>query len=75
MLKKKTRENVKIKHMKRSRTDVIYDGIIFIFLTLIFLVAAYPLYFIVISSISNREAVAGGKVVFFPVGINFKGYI
>lgn len=75
MLKKKAGVNGKVKHMKRSRTDVIYDGIIFIFLTLIFLVAAYPLYFIVISSISNPEAVAGGKVVFFPVGINFKGYI
>ncbi|WZL80554.1 carbohydrate ABC transporter permease [Vallitaleaceae bacterium 9-2] len=58
----------------RSKEDKIYDGIIFFILTVIFLVVAYPLYFIIISSISNPEAVSTGKVVFYPVGITFKGY-
>ena len=48
MLKKKAGVNGKVKHMKRSRTDVIYDGIIFIFLTLIFWLL--PIRFILLSS-------------------------
>lgn len=60
--------------VRRSREDVIYDTVIFIILTTIFLVVAYPLYFIIISSISDPTAVAGGKVILFPVGINLRGY-
>ncbi len=62
------------KKVKRSREDVIFDSIIFVILTVIFLIVAYPLYFIIISSISAPEAVAGGKVVLLPVDINFRGY-
>ena len=31
-------------HLKRARGDVVYDTIIFIILTLLFLIVAYPLY-------------------------------
>lgn len=57
-----------------SRQDKIYDISIFIILTIIFLIVAYPLYFIVISSISNPEAVSSGEVFLYPKGITFKGY-
>ena len=60
--------------MKRSREDVIYDVIIFFILTLVFLIVAYPLYFVVISSFSDPVAVAGGKVIFYPIGFTLDGY-
>ncbi|WP_243428194.1 carbohydrate ABC transporter permease [Clostridium rhizosphaerae] len=63
-----------MKRGKRSGHDKIYDAVVFIILTAIFIIVAYPLYFIVISSISDPKAVAGGNVTLFPVGINFKGY-
>lgn len=66
--------NAAKKMVKRSKEDVIFDTIIFIILTIIFLIVAYPLYFIIISSISAPEAVAGGKVVLLPVDINLRGY-
>lgn len=62
------------KKIRRSREDVIFDAVLFIILTLIFIIVAYPLYFIIISSISDPKAVAGGKVIFYPIGLNFKGY-
>lgn len=65
---------MKKNRMKRSRKDVIYDTIIFVILSFLFLIVAYPLYFIIIASISNPEAVAGGKVVLFPVGFSLAGY-
>ena len=60
--------------MRRAREDVIYDTIIFIILTLIFLIVAYPLYFVIISSFSDPVKVAGGKVILVPVGFTLDGY-
>ena len=45
-----------------------------LFLTILALIVLYPLYFIVIASISDSDAVLAGKVVLYPVGINFDGY-
>jgi len=39
------------------------------------LVIVYPLYFIVIASISDPNLVQQGKVVFFPRGVTFDGYL
>ncbi len=61
-------------HLKRTRSDVIYDTIIFILLTFIFLIVAYPLYFVIISSFSDPIKVAGGKVVWKPEGFTLDGY-
>ena len=48
------------KKMKRCKEDVIFDTVVFIVLTLILLIVAYPLYWVVISSISDPSAVSGG---------------
>ena len=60
--------------VKRARGDVIYDTVIFIILTFIFLVVAYPLYFVIISSISDPIEVSAGKVTLAPVGFTLDGY-
>ena len=57
------------KKIRRSREDVIFDIVLFIILTLIFVIVAYPLYFIIISSVSDPKAVAGGKVIFYLIGL------
>ena len=58
----------------RCRSDVIYDTILFILLTLVFLVVAYPLYFVIISSVSDPIAVSNGEVTFYPIGFTLDGY-
>ena len=63
------------KHLKRCTGDKVFDTVIFIILTFIFLIVAYPLYFVVISSISDPELVASGKVVLYPIGVTADGYI
>ncbi len=62
------------KRMRRARGDVIYDTVIFIILTFIFLIVAYPLYFVIISSISDPIEVSAGKVTLAPVGFTWDGY-
>lgn len=56
------------------RSDVIYDTILFILLSLVFLVVAYPLYFVIISSVSDPIAVSNGEVTFYPIGFTLDGY-
>jgi putative aldouronate transport system permease protein len=60
--------------MGRSRADVFFDALNFAVLSLVFLVAAYPLYFVIIASFSDPKAVAGGAVMFYPIKINLEGY-
>ena len=54
---------------------MIFDTIIFIILTALLLIVAYPLWWVIISSISDPKAVSGGQVVWYPVGLTFRGYL
>ncbi|MGG3468495.1 carbohydrate ABC transporter permease [Neobacillus pocheonensis] len=58
----------------KSKEDKIFDTINFIFLTLICLAVLYPLYFVVIASISNPDLVYNGSVWLLPKEITFEGY-
>ena len=71
---KKENSNMKTKPVKRCREDVIFDTVIFIILTLILFVVAYPLYWVIISSFSDPTAVSAGKVLLRPMGFTLKGY-
>lgn len=59
---------------RRSMGDKVYDAILFILLTIVLLIVAYPLYFIIISSFSDPIRVARGEVLFFPIGFTLDGY-
>lgn len=46
----------------------------YIILGLVFLVVAYPLYFVVVASISSPAAVGTGQVTWKPIGLTLEGY-
>lgn len=60
--------------VKDSLGDKIFYIIIYIILGLLALIILYPLYFIIIASFSDPDAVLSGKVILYPVGVNFDGY-
>lgn len=65
--------------MKRTKistspADKTFDIMNYIILTIALLLVSYPLYFIVIASISDPSAVYAGKVVLFPQGFTLDGY-
>lgn len=60
--------------IKDTVGDKVFHIITYIVLGLLALIILYPVYFIVIASISDPDAVLAGKVVFLPVGITFSGY-
>ncbi len=60
--------------IKQSKKDNIFDVFNTIFLVITFALVAYPIVYIISSSISDPEVVMRGGIVLWPVGINFDGY-
>jgi putative aldouronate transport system permease protein len=54
--------------------EIVFRIVLFIVCALIFLTVAYPLYFIIIASISDSTLVSTGKVLLFPKGTSLFGY-
>ncbi len=61
--------------IKDTTGDKVFHTITYILLGMLALIILYPVYFIVIASISDPDAVLAGKVVLLPVGINIDGYM
>lgn len=59
---------------KLSKADKVYYGITYSVLILLAIIIVYPMYFIVIASISSPDAIFNGEVIFWPKGIDFVGY-
>ena len=57
-----------------TREDKIVTATVYVTLSLIFLIIAYPLYFVVIASISDPLLVSTGDVWAYPRGVTFAGY-
>ncbi|MDL2233654.1 carbohydrate ABC transporter permease [Ruminococcaceae bacterium OttesenSCG-928-L11] len=59
---------------RKSKQDIIFDVVVFIICLLFFLAAFYPLYFVIIASVSDPTAVSLGKVLWRPVDLSIRGY-
>ena len=60
--------------IKRSRSDLIFDIVIYVIMSLILIGIAYPLYFIVIASFSDPFEVIGGNVWLWVKNPTADGY-
>ena len=61
--------------IKGSKKDYIYYAFCWFILILLALIVIYPLYYIVIASISDPDAVMRGDVWLYPIKVNFDGYL
>lgn len=59
---------------RRSKEDKIFDLINIFLVAIMVILVVYPLYFIVIASISNPNLIYEGKVWLLPKDITFEGY-
>ena len=73
---KKTVSLVPEKNRIRDRdlSDRVFHALVIILSIMCFIVILYPLWFVVIASISNSDLVNQGKVVFLPKDIRFYGF-
>ncbi len=58
----------------RSKADRVTDGVNVALLAVILAVTVYPIYFVVIASISEPTLVSAGHVYLWPRGLNVEGY-
>ena len=61
--------------VRKSANDKVFDFFLYLLAAIIIIIVLYPMYFIVIASISNPADVSAGNIVLLPKGINFKGYM
>lgn len=54
--------------------EILFRIVLVVVCAVIFLTVAYPLYFIIIASVSDSTLVSTGKVLLFPKGTSFFGY-
>lgn len=60
--------------LKESRSDRIFSFVNSVILFLLFLVFAYPVWFVLIASVSDPREVSAGNVLLWPVGFDMAGY-
>ena len=58
----------------RSRGDMIFDTVNGIIVGIFLFIVLYPLYWTLVASFSDPNAVNRGDVSFWPVGVTFSGY-
>lgn len=63
-----------MKRKKAKKGDRLFDIVNYLLLGILALIILYPMYFVVIASISDPTLVNSGKVLFYPKGITFEGY-
>ena len=60
--------------IKSTREDKIFTIVTTIFLMIAVIIVAYPIYFVIIASISDPYKVLNGEVTFYPIGVTLKSY-
>ncbi|MCM3782427.1 carbohydrate ABC transporter permease [Neobacillus mesonae] len=60
--------------IKETKQDKIFLALNYIYVTIAFLLVAYPMVYMISASISNPKAVASGAMWLFPKDITFEGY-
>ncbi|HML46019.1 MAG TPA: carbohydrate ABC transporter permease [Clostridia bacterium] len=60
--------------IERSASDLAFNALAYSLAILSIIVLVYPLYFIVIASLSDPSAVTNGRVWFYPVAFTLDGY-
>lgn len=65
----------KTKRGKKGSSDRIFDIVNTAVMFLLFLIILYPLYFVVIASVSDPNMVNSGKVILLPKGFNLDAYV
>lgn len=59
---------------KTSTADILFDFLVAVLSLMVFIIIAYPIYFVIIASVSDSRLVTRGLVTLFPRGFSLYGY-
>ncbi len=60
--------------IRKTHFDTVFDIVTTTLLVLALLVVLYPMYFVVIASVSDATSIASGRVILLPKNVSFVGY-
>jgi ABC-type glycerol-3-phosphate transport system permease component len=60
--------------IRRTGGDVVFDVVNTALITLVIILCAYPIYYTIIASFSDPNAVLTGKVILWPIGLTLESY-
>lgn len=60
--------------VKKSKEDKVFDAFMYAIATVLIILTLYPMYFILIASVSNPALVSSGEIMFVPRGTSLKAY-
>ena len=60
--------------IKKTRADRVFDAVNIVLMVLLMLIVLYPLYFVIIASVSEPMHVSKGSVTVWPVGFTWDSY-
>lgn len=58
----------------RSRGEKIFDALVIVLLLILSIITIYPIYYVIIASISSPNFISSGDVVLFPKGVNITAF-
>ena len=71
---KNNEEEMPVSKKPRSLGDKVFDTAVYIILFLVVLIVLYPLYFVLIASVSDPLSVIAGDVIYKPINFNLESY-
>ena len=71
----KLNKKTKAQKVHRSGSELAFKIVSYAVITLFALLCLYPLLFVLSSAISNGEAVISGKVVLYPIGMQWNAFL
>ena len=61
--------------IRRTRADKLFDTLNVILMAIVLVITLYPLYFVLIASVSDAYEVAKGNVFLWPKGFTAESYL
>lgn len=62
------------KHRKKSKADIIFDGLVCLIMVLVLLICLLPFIYMIAMSLSDPAAIMNNEVTFWPKGWNIASY-
>ena len=63
------------KGIRETKQDRVFNGVNLVFMLFIFIVFAWPIWFVIVASFSDPNAVTSGRVWLWPVSFHTGGYV
>ena len=67
-------KHLKLHHKPMSREDKVFNVVLCVLMAIVLIICAYPVYFVILASVSDSTAVNSGRLLLWVEGFHTSGY-